>query len=256
VVLAAHAFENPRLLLLSACATFPEGLANSSGMVGRNFMSHPTWQVFGTFDEPVNAFKGMQMGHVMVQDFYKPDPQRGCARGFILLSYMMTPITYANLSGSFHGTEFKDFLHDYPYTAAWWAHAEGLPDERNAITLDPDIKDSRGLPVARLTYEWGENDIALAAAARDKAAEMMAASGARKVRIGLNYGAHAMGSCRMGSDARTSVVNPFCQSHDIPNLFICDTSVFVTGAGVNPTLTAMAIASRAADYIADAARDF
>ncbi len=254
VVLAGHALETPRLLLLSANGTFPNGLANSSGMVGRNFMSHPTWQVFGTFEEPVNAFKGMQMGHVMVQDYYQPDARNGYARGYVLISYMMTPITYANLSGSFYGAEYKEFLHDYAHTAAWWAHAEGLPAADNRITLDPELKDNQGLPVARLTYEWGENDIKVAAAARDKAAEMMAASGARKVRIGLNYGAHAMGSCRMGRDARTSVVNEFCQSHDIKNLFICDTSVFVTGAGVNPTLTAMAIASRAGANLAVAAK--
>ncbi|MDB5320453.1 MAG: oxidoreductase [Phycisphaerales bacterium] len=254
VVLTAHAVETPRLLLMSANATFPQGLANSSGQVGRNLMSHPTWQVFGTFDEPINAHKGMQMGHVMVQDYYKPDRRNNYARGFVLISYMMTPITYANLSGSFYGPEFKQFLMDYPRTAAWWAHAEGLPDEQNTVTLDPDQRDARGLPVARLTYTWGENDIKLAAAARDKAAEMMEASGATKVRIGMNYGAHAMGACRMGSDPATSVVNDHCQSHDIRNLFICDTSVFVTGAGVNPTLTAMAIASRAAAYIADAAR--
>ncbi len=114
VILATHAIETPRLLLLSSNATFPNGLANSSGCVGKYLMSHPTWQVFGTFEEPINAFKGMQMGHVMVQDFYKPDARRGCARGFILLSYMMTPITYANLSGTFHGAEFKEFLHDVP----------------------------------------------------------------------------------------------------------------------------------------------
>jgi choline dehydrogenase-like flavoprotein len=253
-VLAGHALETPRLLLMSANPTFPNGLANSSGMVGRNFMSHPTWQVFGTFEEPINAFKGMQMGHVMVQDYYQPDARNGYARGYVLISYMMTPITYANLSGSFYGAEFKEFLHDYAHTAAWWAHAEGLPAADNRITLDPELKDNRGLPVARLTYAWGENDIKVAPAARDKAAEMMAASGARKVRIGLNYGAHAMGSCRMGRDARTSVVNEFCQSHDIRNLFICDTSVFVTGAGVNPTLTAMAIASRAGANLAAAAK--
>ena len=94
----------------------------------------------------------------------------------------------------------------------------------------------------------------LAAAARDKAAEMMAASGARNVRIGLNYGAHAMGSCRMGRNATASVVNKFGQTHDVKTLFICDTSVFVTGSGVNPTLTAMAIASRAADHIVDSAK--
>jgi choline dehydrogenase-like flavoprotein len=98
--------------------------------------------------------------------------------------------------------------------------------------------------------------VRVAAAAREKAAEMMQASGARSVRIGLNYGAHAMGSCRMGFDPNKSVVNGFCQSHDVPNLFIADTSVFVTGSGVNPTLTAMAIATRASEYIASRARDF
>ena len=250
VVLAAHAIETPRLLLLSANPTFPQGLANSSGAVGRTFMSHPTWQVFGTFDRPINAYKGMQMGHVMVQDFYRPDPGRGCARGFVLISYMMTPITYANLSGSFYGAEYKEFLHAYAHTAAWWAHAEGLPHEENRVTLDPEVKDARGLPVARVACEWGENDVRLAAAARDKAAEMMAASGAKKVRIGLNYGAHAMGSCRMGNDPATSVVDPFGRTHDIPNLYIADTSVFVTGTGLNPTLTAMALAALAADRIA------
>ena len=243
IVLTAHAIETPRLLLMS------DDLANSSGLVGKNFMSHPTWQVFGTFDEPINAFKGMQMGHLMVQDFHKPNPANDYARGFILLSYMMTPVTFGNLSGLMFGQELKDFLHEYTHTAAWWAHAEGLPDVRNTITLDPNLQDGRGLPVAQVTYQWGENDVKLAAAARDKAAEMMAASGAKKVRIGLNYGAHAMGSCRMGADAKTSVVNEFCQSHDVKNLYICDTSVFVTGSGVNPTLTALAIADRAAQHI-------
>jgi choline dehydrogenase-like flavoprotein len=252
VVLAAHAIETPRLLLLSATPAFPEGLANSSGKVGRGLMSHPTWQVFGKFDRPINAYKGMQMGHVMVQDYYKSDVRRGCARGYVLISYMMTPITYANLSG--YGLEFKRFLHDYPYTAAWWAHAEGLPIDENSVTLDPEVTDSRGLPVARVTYEWGDNDLRLAGVARDKAAEMMAASGAAKVQIGLNYGAHAMGSCRMGSDPWSSVVNSYGQTHDVPNLFIADTSVFVTSAGVNPTLTAMALARRSAEYIAAGGR--
>jgi choline dehydrogenase-like flavoprotein len=83
---------------------------------------------------------------------------------------------------------------------------------------------------------------------------MMDASGARAVRVGLNYGAHAMGSCRMGDDPAQSVVNAFCQSHDIPNLFICDTSVFVTGSGLNPTLTALAIVRRAAEHVAHCAQ--
>jgi choline dehydrogenase-like flavoprotein len=254
VVLAAHAVETPRLLLLSANATFPNGLANSSGLVGKGLMSHPTWQVFGTFDEPVNAYKGMQMGHVMVGDYLAPDARRGCARGFALLSYMMTPATYATLGGPLYGAELKDFLYDYAHTAAWWAHAEGLPCDDNAVTLDPEVKDARGLPVARVAYEWTANDRALSAAARDTGVAMMHASGARKVRVGLNYAAHAMGTCRMGDDPRTSVVNPFGQAHDVGNLFVCDTSVFVTSAGVNPTLTAMALANRSADFIVAVAK--
>jgi len=82
----------------------------------------------------------------------------------------------------------------------------------------------------------------------------MAASGARKTHFGLNYGAHAMGSCRMGHDSKTSVVNEFCRTHDVNNLYICDTSVFVTSAGVNPTLTAMAVADRAAGHLLAAGR--
>jgi choline dehydrogenase-like flavoprotein len=252
VVLAAHAIETPRLLFLSRNGTFPNGLANSSGKVGQGLMSHPTWQVFGTFREPVNAFKGMQMGHVMVHDDLAPDPRRGCARGFILLSYMMTPITYANLSGSFYGADLKDFLYDYARTAAWWAHAEGLPCDDNAVSLDPEVKDARGLPVARVQYAWTANDRALVAGARDRAVAMLHASGAERVRVGLQYAAHAMGPCRMGADPGTSVVNSFGQTHDIRNLFVCDTSVFVTSAGVNPTLTAMALASRSAEYLVSA----
>jgi choline dehydrogenase-like flavoprotein len=254
VVLAAHAIETPRLLLLSANGTFRQGLANSSGLVGRYFMSHPTWQVFGKFAEPINAYKGLQMGHVMVQDYYQPDPARGCARGYVLISYMMTPITYANLSDAGYGADYKRFLHDYAYTAAWWAHAEGLPIESNCVTLDADAQDARGLPVARVHYEWCGNDVRLAAAARDKAAEMMAASGAERVHVGLNYGAHAMGGCRMGDDPSSSVVNSFGQTHDVPNLFVCDTSTFVTSAGVNPTLTAMALARRSAAHLIDRAK--
>jgi choline dehydrogenase-like flavoprotein len=194
------------------------------------------------------------MGHVMVQDYVAPDPRRGCARGFILVSYMMTPATYASLGGLMFGTELKDFLYDYSHTAAWWAHAEGLPCDDNAVTLDPEVRDARGLPVARVTYSWTDNDRALAGAARDTAVAMMHASGARKVRVGLNYGAHAMGGCRMGDDPRTSVVNSFGQAHDVRNLFVCDTSVFVTSSGVNPTLTALALASRSADSIVAAAK--
>ena len=99
----------------------------------------------------MNAFKGMPMGHVMVQDYYQPDTRNDYARGFVLVSYMMTPVTFGNLSGLMFGQELKDFLHEYPHTAAWWAHAEGLPNVLNTITLDPVLRESRGLPVAQVS---------------------------------------------------------------------------------------------------------
>ena len=98
------------------------------------------------------------MGHVMVQDYYRPDPRNDYARGYVLISYMMTPITYANLSGSFYGPELKRFLHDYPYTAAWWRTPRACRMRTTRVTLDPDVKDRARPPVARLTYTWGDND--------------------------------------------------------------------------------------------------
>ena len=255
VVLAAHAFETPRLLLLSGHGGSRDGLANSSGLVGRRFMSHPTWQVFGTFDEPINAFKGMQMGHVMVQDYYAPRadaPYRRGLRAALLHDDAGDLRQFERVV--LRRASSRTFSTTTPTPRRGGRTPRACRTRDNTVTLDPEVKDARGLPVARLTYAWGENDVTLAAAARDKAGEMMGASGARTVRIGLNYGAHAMGSCRMGDDPSQSVVNGFCQSHDVPNLFVCDTSVFVTGSGLNPTLTAMAIVRRAAGHVADSAR--
>ena len=254
VVVSAHAYETPRLLLLSANSDFPDGLANSSGLVGRNFMTHPNYQVTGRFAEPINGFKGIPMGQAAVQDYYETDPKNGFARGYSLVSWGPLPYCHAVLGPDVFGDELKQFLLDYRHTAGWWICAEGLPNDRNTITLDPDVKDARGLPVARLTHEWLENDLAVLEASRRASEALLWAAGAEAVWIGGEYAAHPMGTCRMGTDPRRSVVNPFGQSHDIPNLFVCDTSVFVTGAAVNSTLTAMAIASRAVEHMGDQAR--
>jgi choline dehydrogenase-like flavoprotein len=254
VVISAHAYETPRLLLLSANGTFPEGLANSSGLVGKNFMTHPNYQVSGRFPEPVNGFKGIPMGQVMVQDWYETDPRAGYARGFQIVSFGTLPYCHALIGPDFFGDELKQFINDYRHIAGWWICAEGLPNDRSTITLDPELRDARGLPVARLTHEWVDNDIAVLEAARRKSEELLWAAGVEEVYAGVEYAAHPMGTCRMGADPATSVVNDRCQSHDIPNLFVCDTSVFVTGGAVNSTLTAMALARRAVDYMGEAAR--
>lgn len=254
VVLAAHAVETPRLLLLSANNAFPEGLANSSGMVGRNFMAHPTCTVTGLFHEVINGFKGPVMGDLLVQDWYETDLDRGFVGGYTLEKFVPTPFFYASNMMNLWGAELKEMIRYYAYAAGWWVVGEGLPNDDNRVTLDPNTKDEHGLPVPHLHHSWCDNDRRMIAHGIQTATALLEAAGAWRVQAGPVSSAHPMGTARMGKDPRTSVVNPYGQSHDIPNLFITDTSVFPTGGGANITLTAMAIALRACEYMLEQLR--
>jgi choline dehydrogenase-like flavoprotein len=249
VVLAAHAIETPRLLLLSANSTFPNGLANSSGLVGKNFMAHPTCTVTGLFDEPLNGFKGPVMGDLLVQDWYETDGQRGFARGYTLEKFLPGPFFYASNMTNLWGRDLKEMLRYYAQAGGWWVVGEGLPNDANTVSLDPGVKDRRGLPVAHLHHGWSDNDQRMIAHGRRKATELLEAAGAWRVQAGPVSSAHPMGTVRIGADPHTSVLNSYCQAHDIPNLFVTDTSIFPTGGGANITLTAMAVALRAAEHI-------
>ena len=251
VVVAAHAIETPRLLLLSANNTFPEGLANASGFVGKNFMAHPTCTVTGLFDEPLNGFKGPTMGDLLAQDWYETDGQRGFARGYTLEKFVPGPFFYASNMMNVWGADLKEMIRYYAHAGGWWVCGEGLPNDENTVTLDAEVKDQHDLPVAHLKHGWAANDRALIEHGVQKATETLEAAGAWRVQAGPVSSAHPMGTVRMGNDPQRSVVNPYGQSHDIPNLFITDTSVFPTGGGVNITLTAMAISLRAAGYIVE-----
>jgi choline dehydrogenase-like flavoprotein len=254
VVVAAHAVETPRLLLLSANNTFPEGLANSSGLLGKNFMAHPTCTVTGLFNEPLNGFKGPVMGDLLVQDWYETDPQRDFVRGYTLEKFVPGPFFYASNMMNLWGAELKEMIRYYAHAGGWWVCGEGLTSDKNSVTLDPEVKDKHGLPVAHLTHGWAENDVRLIQHGIQQSTEILEAAGAWRVQAGPVSSAHPMGTVRMGDDPQTSVVNSYCQSHDIPNLFVTDTSVFPTGGGANTTLTAMAIALRASHYIIEQAR--
>jgi choline dehydrogenase-like flavoprotein len=254
VVLAAHAIETPRLLLLSANNAFPQGLANSSGLVGKNFMAHPTCTVTGLFSEPLNGFKGPVMGDLLVQDWYETDGRRGFARGYTLEKFVPGPFFYASNMSNLWGKDLKEMLRHYAYAGGWWVVGEGLPNDENAVSLDPAVKDSRGLPVAHMHHAWADNDRYMIQHGIQKATEILEAAGAWRVQAGPISSAHPMGTVRMGQDPQTSVINAFGQTHDIPNLFVTDTSVFPTGGGANITLTAMAITLRAAEFIIGQAR--
>jgi choline dehydrogenase-like flavoprotein len=151
------------------------------------------------------------------------------------------------------GQDLRELMFDYNHYAGWAINGECLPEDANTVTLDPDERDRYGLPVARVTFGWGENDRRLIRAGVARCRAIHEAAGAEVTWVADDT-AHLLGACRMGSDPRISVVDRRCRSWDVPNLFVCDGSVFVTSSGVNPSLTIQAIAARTARYLTDAAR--
>lgn len=263
VVLAAGGVETPRLLLLSQSSRFAHGLANHSGLVGKNLMLHaPGPVVYAIFPEPLDGHQGSGSTRV-AQDFYKTDGRRGFIRGGFMhpRAHGGEPIDYAlqPIHGARWGLEHKRSMRD---TWRYYLHShctgESLPVESNMVDLDPAVKDRLGLPVARITHTNHENDVRLAVFLGERSREIFEAAGATKVFVSAprlrKLHNHQMGTCRMGNDPSRSVVDRWCRSHDIPNLFIIDASVFVTGAGLNPALTIEANAFRVCDYIVAEAR--
>jgi choline dehydrogenase-like flavoprotein len=259
VVLAAGGVETTRLLLLSTSAAHPDGLANGSGLVGKNLMQHsPPATVVATFPQPLDGHMGTAATRTLM-DWYATDTSRGYIRGGFaqprahggdpidLALRKVHPATW----GLAHKTSMRETWRHYLYSHVT---GESLPVEANRVDLDPEVRDRFGLPVARVTYTPHENDDRLAAWIADRSAELFEAAGATKV---YNPGPtnrklhnHQMGTARMGDDPATSVVDRWCRAHECPNLYIADSSVFVTSAGVNPSLTITAIALRIADRIA------
>jgi choline dehydrogenase-like flavoprotein len=246
VIIAANGIQTPRLLLLS------DGLANSSGMVGKNYMVHVQQMVWGIFDEPIRAYRGMSVAG-MIQDFYETNPKNPFVRGYLLTGATFGPAGVAVVS-ELWGKKLKDFMRQYAHMACLATFGDDLPYEGNTVTLDPQIKDEFGLPVPRVTHKFLENDLAIKEAAYKKSQEILEASGAKSTfrdEGGQHFGLHTMGTCRMGKDPKNSVTNSFGQTHDIKNLFLAGSSIFVTASPAPPTLTIQALALRAAEYIVD-----
>ncbi|HEX7713238.1 MAG TPA: GMC family oxidoreductase, partial [Bacillota bacterium] len=241
-ILAAFCIETPRLLLNSACPQFPNGLANTSGLVGKFLTTHSGHDVLAKFDEEIRLYKGTPV-LATSQEFYEADPGRGFVRGYTLHGHGARPLGIAANLASKAGIWGKDLYHimrDYNYYAQVTMVGEVLPVESNCVTLGTE-KDEYGLYRAQVTFSYGENDNRLIAHGVRKAGEILEAAGG-KAGIVIPDSAHLMGGSRMGSDPRTSVVDSFGRSHDISNLYICGASVFVTSGGANPTETVMALA--------------
>lgn len=249
VIVAGYSIETPRLLLNSACPGFEGGLANSSGTVGRYLMAQAGNVVLGRFDEPVRMYKAPP-AHALTEEFYETDPRNNFARGFAIQTVGPLPIAFAKQMVSAKrawGWGLRREMMDYNHWAAFGLLGEILPWPDNRVTLAEET-DRFGLRVAHVSFNLRENDKNLIHAAKEKTMEVMSAAGATEVIQEARY-AHLVGAARMGSDPSTSVVDKFCRTHDVPNLFVCDGSVFPTQGSANPGLTIQALAARTADYL-------
>lgn len=256
VIVACNGVGTPRILLNSVSGRHPNGIANSSGLVGKNLMFHPYARIFGYFDGPTDGYRGPG-DCIWSQEFYETDLSRGFVRGYTFELTRGQGAVLAAVEGmatgrlpwgdDHHAAYRKLFCH----RAGMVGICEDLPEEHNTVTLDPVLKDSSGIPAPKITYTLSDNSKRMLDHAVARGTDILKAAGAYDVGFEspLQHGGwHLMGTARMGTDPERSVVNEWGRSHDVKNLFIVDGSIFVTSAGVNPTCTIQALAL----YVADA----
>jgi choline dehydrogenase-like flavoprotein len=261
-LLAANGVGTPRLLLNSASAAFPDGLANRSGLVGRRLMLHPISSVTAYFDEPYGRPQLHYGSTVQCLEFGETDPSRGFDFGckWSLHPVAGAPVMEAQrlmLEGVDPADHHSRFAERFGHGLQFSIMCEDPPEEHNRVVLSDDITDSAGLPAAKLLYRYHPNSLKNLDFNTARAMEIMADAGAREVR-GVNPtggNAHLMGTARMGDDPATSVVDRWQMAHDVPNMGVLDGSVFVTSGPLNPTSTICALALRAAERLVDARRD-
>jgi choline dehydrogenase-like flavoprotein len=259
LIVSANGAETPRLLFLSESNRFPEGLANRSGLVGKNLMVNAEALNYGLFEHPLNEYMSVLSTQV-IHDYYSADLKRGYYGGGGIDARAMpgSPIWFG-LEGlppdaPKWGSEYKRMLsHYYTRTLTIFGHLTSLPLPGNNITLDPKVRDNMGRPALRMTYQDHCHDLDNMRFFTQKGSELLDAAGAKKqwekpVEYS-HFTAHLLGTCRMGDNPQSSVVDRYHRSHDVRNLFICDGSSFVTSGRGQPTMTIMALAFRAAQHI-------
>jgi choline dehydrogenase-like flavoprotein len=255
VIVSGYAIETPRLLLNSACESFKDGLANSSGTLGRYLMVQGGNVVMGRFPGLVRMYKGPP-ANGLTEEFYETDARRGFVRGFAVQTVGPLPISFAKMmmvaKGAW-GWGMRRVMMDYNHWAPLGLLGELLPWEDNRVTLADEV-DRFGLRVAKVHYDLHDNDRQLIRYGVAKVEEILRAAGAEEVVQEPRF-AHLVGGARMGKDPQTSVVDAFGGAHDVPNLFVCDGSMLPTQGSANPGLTIQSLAARTADYLIHNARD-
>ncbi|HET6606867.1 MAG TPA: GMC family oxidoreductase, partial [Rhodopila sp.] len=235
VVVAGYAIETPRLLLNSATDRFPDGLANSSGLVGRYLTVQANQAVWGTSAKAIRSYKGPPS--LALTEHWNYDDNKDFFGGYCYMSQGPLPRVWANTQLNAHGLwgeKLMRAMENYNHEVGLKIVGEMMPQERNRVTLADD-KDQYGLPIARVEYSWCDNDKALIGHSLKFMTQALQAIDARDIWQQTDDTCHMNGTARMGSDPRSSVVNADCRCWDIPNLWICDGSVFPTVGGVNPS---------------------
>jgi choline dehydrogenase-like flavoprotein len=260
VVVCANGSETPRLLLNSATDAFPQGLANSSGIVGKYLMFNQGGGAQALFEHPLNEYKGVAVTRIL-HDFYDVDPKRGYYGGGGIDARAAPPLGWGqNVPAGVPrwGEGFKDYLEAYTRSMSVSGHSTSLALETNRVDLDPTLKDAWGVPAMRVTYKDHPDDLKFAAFLRDRAVEILDAAGAKLIEAGdvseRRNSVHLLGTCRMGDDPKASVIDKYHRTHDVRNLFLCDGSSLVTSGRGQPTMTIEALAFRAGEHIARFAR--
>jgi choline dehydrogenase-like flavoprotein len=254
VVVACACVQSVALLQMSKSSRYPTGLANSSGELGRNFIPHFTGGVQAFLSEliatPATNDEGF-LDHAYVPSFMH-ERKRDYARSFgMQFNYQnRRSVGWARSLPGF-GKAYKRAVKDrYPAFVVMSPYGEMLPNRESYVDLDYEKLDGFGLPLARRRIVWQENDRKIFADMNRWAVDILKSAGAEILSVGPEPTPnHEVGGCRMGADPRTSVLNKHCYSHDVPNLYVVDASVFPSASEKNPTLTIMALAARAADNI-------
>ena len=260
VFLAASTLESTRLLLNSKSPEFPNGLANSSGVLGKYLMDHTmghgaVGRVPG-FEDPAN--KNRRLNGVYLPRFRNVnDRHPDFLRGFAYQGWAGRQGWGRGVSSLGIGADFKrEMSRPGTWDMTLYGFGECLPDERNYMELDPEVKDAWGIPVPKIHCRWRENERAILDDMGVSAAEVLEAAGVQDVEVFREDNPpgktiHEMGTARMGRDPQTSVLNRYNQAHDLSNLFVVDGSCMVSSANQNPSLTYMALTARACSYAVD-----
>lgn len=253
VVLCGGTLLDPVLLERSAGPAHPDGLGARSGMRGRNLMCHVGGRYMARFPEKVNGYTGIS-GGVNVQDFYEGAPGAGFVRGYTLYVSLLTapPERFAAWYLEGWGRELADVMDSYDRMVRIAVLGEDQARPENRVYQDHGSLDGDGLPRPRINYRQGDNEKRMFDHAVRTARRICRAGGADDWEIFYagNGSAHPLGTCRMGDDPETSVVDRWGACHDVPGLYIVDGSVFPTSGAVNPALTIMALAARTAAGLA------